>query len=94
MKFYYRWTYSDPSWARIAALLPIVVSCADAGDLAAINILFDAVHELASSVKAVVARLELCGEGAFLKQRLCYKITATIATKSNKEDKRTVCPVC
>ncbi|KAL1561002.1 N-acetyl-D-glucosamine kinase-like isoform X4 [Salvia divinorum] len=56
------WTYSDPSWARIAALLPIVVSCADAGDLAAINILFDAVHELASSVKAVVARLELCGE--------------------------------
>ncbi|XP_042060808.1 N-acetyl-D-glucosamine kinase-like isoform X1 [Salvia splendens] len=56
------WTYSDPSWARIAALLPIVVSCADAGDLAATNILFDAVHELASSVKAVVARLELCGE--------------------------------
>lgn len=33
----------------------------------AINILFDAVHDLASSVKAVVARLELCGEGVFFK---------------------------
>lgn len=42
-----------------------MVSCADGGDLAAVNILFDAVHELASSVKAVVARLELCGEGVF-----------------------------
>lgn len=30
------------------------------------KILFDSVHELASSVKAVVERLELCGEGAFL----------------------------
>ncbi|KAK6142599.1 hypothetical protein DH2020_022947 [Rehmannia glutinosa] len=56
------WTYADPSWARIAALLPVVVSCADEGDPVANNILYDAVHELASSVKAVVERLELCGE--------------------------------
>lgn len=67
LKFDFRWTYADQSWARIAALLPDVVSCADAGDHVAINILFDAVHDLASSVKAVVARLELCGEGVFFK---------------------------
>lgn len=42
-----------------------MVSCADAGDPVAIKILYDSVHELASSVKAVVERLELCGEGRF-----------------------------
>ncbi|XP_037493380.1 N-acetyl-D-glucosamine kinase, partial [Jatropha curcas] len=26
------WTYADPSWARIAALVPVIVSCAEAGD--------------------------------------------------------------
>ncbi|XP_012830491.1 PREDICTED: N-acetyl-D-glucosamine kinase-like [Erythranthe guttata] len=56
------WTYADPSWARIAELLPVVVSCADAMDPVAIDILYNSVHELASSVKAVVERLELCGE--------------------------------
>ncbi|XP_073148162.1 uncharacterized protein [Henckelia pumila] len=56
------WTYADPSWARIAALVPVVVSCADAGDPVANKILHDSVKELASSVKAVVERLELCGE--------------------------------
>lgn len=58
-----RWTYSDPSWARIAALVPVVVSCAEGGDEVANKILRDAVQELASSVKAVVRRLRLCGEG-------------------------------
>uniref|UniRef100_A0A7N0T327 N-acetyl-D-glucosamine kinase n=1 Tax=Kalanchoe fedtschenkoi TaxID=63787 RepID=A0A7N0T327_KALFE len=56
------WTYADPSWARIAALVPVVVSCAEAGDLVANQILVDSVQELASSVKAVVQRLSLCGE--------------------------------
>lgn len=59
----YRWTYADPSWARIAALVPIVVSCAEEGDEVANNILLDAVEELALSVKAVVQRLGLSGEG-------------------------------
>lgn len=58
-----RWTYADPSWARIAALVPVVVSCAEAGDEIANKILLDSVQELASSVKAVVERLGLCGEG-------------------------------
>ncbi|XP_022136560.1 N-acetyl-D-glucosamine kinase-like [Momordica charantia] len=55
------WTYADTSWARIAALVPIVVSCAEAGDEVANNILQDSVKELALSVNAVVRRLELCG---------------------------------
>ena len=59
----FRWTYADPSWARIAALVPVVVSCADAGDEVANKILLESVEELASSVKAVVQRLGLCGEG-------------------------------
>lgn len=58
-----RWTYADPSWARIAALVPVVVSCAEAGDKVANKILFDSVGELALSVKAVVQRLGLSGEG-------------------------------
>ncbi|KAF5731361.1 N-acetyl-D-glucosamine kinase-like [Tripterygium wilfordii] len=56
------WTYIDPSWARIAALVPVVVSCAEAGDQVANKILHDSVEELALSVKAVVQRLSLCGE--------------------------------
>ncbi|KAI3974052.1 hypothetical protein MKX01_026449 [Papaver californicum] len=56
------WTYADPSWARIAALVPLVVSCAEAGDQVANQILHDSVKDLAESVKAVVRRLGLCGE--------------------------------
>lgn len=62
------WTYADPSWARIAALVPVVVSCAESGDELASKILDDAVEELAMSVKAVVQKLSLAGEdgsGAF-----------------------------
>ncbi|KAK3016138.1 hypothetical protein RJ639_007681 [Escallonia herrerae] len=57
------WTYADPSWARIAALVPAVVSCAEAGDQIASGILNAAVEELALTVKAVVRRLGLGGEG-------------------------------
>lgn len=55
------WTYADPSWARIAALVPVVVSCAEDGDGVANQILNEAVQELAVTVKAVVQRLGLCG---------------------------------
>ncbi|KAF0911754.1 hypothetical protein E2562_011748 [Oryza meyeriana var. granulata] len=57
-----RWTYADPSWARIAALVPVVVSSAEDGDEVANKILHDSVQELADSVVAVVRRLTLCGE--------------------------------
>ncbi|CAM0910883.1 unnamed protein product [Alopecurus aequalis] len=56
------WTYANPSWARIAALVPVVVSAAEDGDEVANTILRDAVQELADSVVAVVWRLTLCGE--------------------------------
>ncbi|XP_009402565.1 uncharacterized protein LOC103986320 [Musa acuminata AAA Group] len=56
------WTYADPSWARIAALVPIVVSTAEDGDEVANRILYDSVQELADSIIAVVRRLRLCGE--------------------------------
>lgn len=56
------WTYADPAWARIAALVPVVVSCAEAGDETADKILMEAVEELAICVKTVVRRLHLCGE--------------------------------
>ncbi|PUZ50002.1 hypothetical protein GQ55_6G024400 [Panicum hallii var. hallii] len=57
-----RWTYADPSWARIAALVPVVVSSAEDGDEVANKILHDSVQELADTVIAVVRRLRLCGE--------------------------------
>lgn len=57
-----RWTYADTSWARIAALVPVVLSSAEVGDEVANKILHDSVLELASCVKAVVQRLKLCGE--------------------------------
>ena len=65
-EFTYRWTYADPSWARIANLVPVVVSCAEAGDQVATDILLHAVQALASSGKAVVRRLGFCGKGAYI----------------------------
>lgn len=56
------WTYADSSWARIAALVPLVISCAEAGDQIANEILNNAVQELALCVKAVVQRLSLAGK--------------------------------
>lgn len=43
-----------------------MVSCAEAGDQIANDILRDAVEELALTVKAVVQRLGLAGEGVVL----------------------------
>ncbi|CAJ2634020.1 unnamed protein product [Trifolium pratense] len=55
-------SFVGASWARIAALVPVVVSCAEAGDEVAYKILLESAQELASSVKAVVGRLGLCGQ--------------------------------
>ncbi|KAJ1694976.1 hypothetical protein LUZ63_011674 [Rhynchospora breviuscula] len=56
------WTYADASWARIAALVPVVVSSAIEGDEVANKILHESVRDLADCVIAVVRRLQLCGE--------------------------------
>lgn len=74
LSFVFRWTYVDPSWARIAALVPVVVSCAEAGDEVANKILQDSVEELALSVKAVVQRLSLSGEGVTYTKILKEKV--------------------
>lgn len=58
-----RWVYADTSWARIAALVPVVKACAKAGDEVARGVLEHAVEELACSVKAVVGTLNLNGIG-------------------------------
>jgi len=71
--YWNRWTYADPSWARIAALVPMVVISAEAGDEVANKILHDSVLELADSVKAVVQRLGLCGEGAVTMIPMLYE---------------------
>ncbi|CAM6129671.1 unnamed protein product [Calypogeia fissa] len=56
-----RWVYGDTSWARVAALVPVVKACAQAGDEVAIGVLQHAVEELAWSVEAVVRTLNLNG---------------------------------
>jgi N-acetylglucosamine kinase-like BadF-type ATPase len=68
--FFCRWTYADPSWARIAALVPVVKACAGAGDKVAQNIFLNAVQEIVASVKAVVQRLGLSVKGQSLSLRI------------------------
>ncbi|CAI7924380.1 unnamed protein product [Closterium sp. NIES-53] len=51
------WAYSDPAWARIAALFPCVRTCAAAGDAAAMAVITDGVEEMALSAHAVACRL-------------------------------------
>ncbi|CAI5964548.1 unnamed protein product, partial [Closterium sp. NIES-64] len=51
------WAYSDPAWARIAALFPCVRGCAAAGDAAAMAVITDGVEEMALSAHAVACRL-------------------------------------
>ncbi|KAG2304014.1 hypothetical protein Bca52824_032665 [Brassica carinata] len=48
------WTY-DPSWARMAALVPQVVSCAEAGDEISDKILVDAADDLALSMEKLLS---------------------------------------
>ncbi len=61
-----RWVYADASWARVASLLPVVKACAREGDTVARKVLDDAVYELSCSLKAVVDRLKLNGNGIML----------------------------
>eukprot|EP00250_Pteridium_aquilinum_P011327 c19993_g1_i2 orf=412-1338(-) len=56
------WVYRDLSWARIASIVPTVKACAAMGDPEARKVLMTAVDELATSVMAVVRRLNLAGK--------------------------------
>ncbi|MFN8493622.1 MAG: BadF/BadG/BcrA/BcrD ATPase family protein [Caldilineaceae bacterium] len=53
------WIYADISWARFAALAPLVVQCAEQGDVVANAIIDQAADDLAATVRAVVNGLHL-----------------------------------
>lgn len=56
-----RWAYMDTSWARMAALAPLVIDCAEAEqDSAAMDILQAGAIELVKSVETAV---KSCGLG-------------------------------
>lgn len=49
--------YGKPCWAAVAALAPVVIACAAAGDAAALDILKVAADDIASAVSAVLQQL-------------------------------------
>ncbi len=53
------WAYAEISWARIAALAPLVSTCAQQGDRVANAIVDQAAADLAAPVQAVVQGLHL-----------------------------------
>ena len=58
-----RWAYRDSQWSRMAALVPVVKACAAGGDGEALRVLREGIAELALSVKAVAAALQLGATG-------------------------------
>lgn len=56
------WAYRDVTWARFAALAPVVVRCAEQGDATAAQILVDAAAALARAAAAVVQGLDLAAQ--------------------------------
>lgn len=56
------WAYAEISWARIAALAPLVTACAQQGDRVANAILDQAAADLATTVGAVVQGLQLADQ--------------------------------
>ena len=54
-----RWVYAEAGWARIAALAPAVVACAQDGDQVAHHILQEGVSDLVTTVQAVVKQLNM-----------------------------------
>lgn len=52
-----RWAYRDHEWARVAALAPLVLQAAGAGDAVSLSIILAAAEELAGSVKAAWGKL-------------------------------------
>lgn len=54
-----RWVYAEPGWARIAALAPLVVSCAQQGDPTAHHILEQGCQDLVKAVQAVAGQLQM-----------------------------------
>lgn len=51
--------YAEAGWARIAALAPAVVACAQDGDQVAHHILQEGISDLVTTVQAVVKQLNM-----------------------------------
>lgn len=58
-----RWAYAQQGWAPIAALAPLVMAAAKAGDAVATRIIDTAADQAAGAVAAVVARCGVTGMG-------------------------------
>ena len=54
-----RWVYAEAGWARIAALAPAVVACAQDGDQEAHHILQEGIADLVTAVQAVAKQLNM-----------------------------------
>ncbi|GBG75469.1 hypothetical protein CBR_g20100 [Chara braunii] len=58
------WAYEDSSWARIAALVPLVKASAESGDAEALRIIDEAAAELLLSVRVTAEKLNLARGGS------------------------------
>lgn len=56
-----RWAYRESGWARIAALAPAVLECAEDGDLVAFKIVTTAADEAVRAAETVAAKAKLKG---------------------------------
>lgn len=56
-----RWAYGEPGWARIAALAPAVLQCAEEGDSVAFRIVTGAANEAVRAAVTVAERSRLKG---------------------------------
>lgn len=56
-----RWAYAEPGWARIAALAPAVLRCAEEGDSVAFRIVTGAANEAVRAAVTVAERSRLKG---------------------------------
>ena len=56
-----RWAYAEPGWARIAALAPAVLQCAEEGDSVAFRIVTGAANEAVRAAVTVAERSRLKG---------------------------------
>ena len=52
-----RWTYETSGWDHIAAVAPVVIACAAAGDASALLILESGAADIADSAAAVLHRM-------------------------------------
>ena len=85
-----RWVYDEPGWARVAGLAPHVVSCAQAGDQVAQQILQEGCSDLVKTVEAVVRRLQMIQRFKLVLAGLLHVFTDGVIAPSSQA----LLPVC